>query len=205
MTKILSIDSSANPMLSVSRQLSLELRNGLKAKYPDAQEIYYDVVKEPYPFFTPEVATAWYTAPADRDTQQQKIVALSDRLINEIKDADHLIISSPMYNLGIPAQLKTWIDQIVRVNETFKYNADGSSTGLLNPNKTTLYIVSAFGGTYDGDAAAYNMNSQYVGAIMGWLGLTNQKHIMAQGLNMGEDARNKGIKEASAQIQAVLK
>lgn len=74
MTKILSIDSSANPMLSVSRQLSLELRNGLKAKYPDAQEIYYDVVKEPYPFFTPEVATAWYTAPADRDTQQKKLL-----------------------------------------------------------------------------------------------------------------------------------
>lgn len=205
MTKILSIDSSANPMLSISRQLSLELRNGLKAKYPTAQEIYYDVVKEPYPFFTPEVAMAWYRVATDRTEEQQKIVALSDQLIKEVKEADHIIISSPMYNLGIPAQLKTWIDQIVRVNETFKYNADGSSTGLLNPNKTTLYIVSAFGGTYDGDATAYNMNSQYIGAIMGWLGLTNQKHIMAQGLNMGEETRKTGIHTASEQIQAILK
>ena len=70
---------------------------------------------------------------------------LSDKLIEELKSADTIIISVPVYNFGPPATLKAWSDLAARVKSTFKYSKDGKQIGLLSDKK--VYIVITSGGT----------------------------------------------------------
>jgi FMN-dependent NADH-azoreductase len=70
---------------------------------------------------------------------------LSDKLVLELKESDIIIISVPIYNFGPPATLKAWADLAARVEQTFKYNEDGSRVGLLEDKQ--VYLVITSGGT----------------------------------------------------------
>ncbi|MEM8697909.1 MAG: NAD(P)H-dependent oxidoreductase [Pseudomonadota bacterium] len=126
----------------------------------------------------PQIDPAWiaanFTDPEARTEAQKSALALSDSLIAEIKAADLLVLAVPMYNFGIPAAMKAWIDQICRARETFRYTETGP-VGLLEGKRAI--IVTASGGTETDSPIDYA--TPYLRHIMGFIGIAETTTIAA--------------------------
>ena len=188
---VLNIQASARHDGSVTRQLSDKILTKIAAD----QTIMRDLATG-----LPLLDAAWlaanFTLADDRTDVQRETLALSDSLITEIKQADTIVIGSPVYNFSVPAVLKAWIDQIARVGVTFKYTPDGP-VGLLSGKRAIIVIAS--GGTPVGSDIDYA--SDYLKHIMGFIGITDVTIIAADALGNDADAKiaaaNDDIKQLS--------
>ena len=106
----------------------------------------------------------------------QTQLALSEQLIDELKNADTLVIGVPMYNFGIPASLKQWIDSVCRAGVSFKYTEQGP-VGLLGVKQA--FIITASGGTPIG--SELDFASRYLEHICRFMGIAEVFHIAASG------------------------
>ncbi|MBY7860102.1 FMN-dependent NADH-azoreductase [Vibrio fluvialis] len=156
-----------------------------------------DLAAEPLPVLDFSVATA-LRATEDLSEEQQKVVALSDKLIAEVKAADTLVIAAPMYNFTIPTQLKNWFDLIARAGVTFKYTEAGVQ-GLIEGKKAV--VITTRGGIHK-DSATDNV-TPYLKTILGFVGITEVEFVYAEALNMGEEPAAKGIESAKSQLEAI--
>src|SRR5690606_9599312 len=112
--------------------------------------------------------------------EQQKINQYSQKLISELKEADIIVVDSPMYNFSIPASLRAYFDFTSRAGYTFKYDENGPQ-GLLNNKK--LYIAFTSGNIYsDGPHQTLDSNVPYVKNIFGFYGVTDVSVVRAEGL-----------------------
>ncbi|EOB6645283.1 FMN-dependent NADH-azoreductase [Vibrio fluvialis] len=156
-----------------------------------------DLAAEPLPVLDFSVATA-LRATEDLSEEQQKVVALSDELIAEVKAADTLVIAAPMYNFTIPTQLKNWFDLIARAGVTFKYTEAGVQ-GLIEGKKAV--VITTRGGIHK-DSSTDNV-TPYLKTILGFVGITEVEFVYAEALNMGEEPATKGIESAKSQLEAI--
>ncbi|OEC87174.1 FMN-dependent NADH-azoreductase [Acinetobacter sp. YK3] len=153
MSTILHIDASIraannpNPNHnSISKNIAHHFIQSWKKQFAIDEYIYRDVGMNPPPFITQEWMGAAFTPEQKRSAEQQQILGLSDQLIAEIVAAELIIISSPMYNYGMPAQLKAWFDQIARVNKTFDFDLSRGDFPLQPTlSGKTLVIISSSG------------------------------------------------------------
>ncbi|HHF2891046.1 TPA: FMN-dependent NADH-azoreductase [Vibrio diabolicus] len=156
-----------------------------------------DLAANPLPVLDFAVATA-LRATEDLSQEQQAVVELSDTLIEEVKAADTLVITAPMYNFTIPTQLKNWIDLIARAGVTFKYTENGVQ-GLIEGKKAI--VITTRGGIHK-DSPTDNV-TPYLRTVLGFVGITDVEFVYAEALNMGEDFAEKGISEAQSQLAAI--
>src|SRR5210317_1342718 len=140
--KFYQIDSSARKDGSTSRALAKKLLD--KIKKPEDEVIYRDLDDEMV-FVSGLTESGMKIEEKDRNEHHKKMFELSDKLVNELKESDIIIISTPIYNFGPPATLKAWSDLAARVKSTFKYSSDGKQIGLLENKK--VYLVVTSGGT----------------------------------------------------------
>jgi FMN-dependent NADH-azoreductase len=196
---ILQINASARREGANSTRLANAIVDRLKATNPTAQVTLRDLAVTPHPMLDEAALGALFT-PADQRTPEQAArVALDDALIAEIQAHDTIVLGVPMYNFGIPAQLKNWIDAIARAGVTFRYTAAGPE-GLLKGK--TVYLALARGGLYrdtDKDAQV-----PYLKNVLGFLGMTDLRLIYAEGLAMGPEAAEKGFAQAEADLAAAF-
>jgi FMN-dependent NADH-azoreductase len=124
---------------------------------------------------------------------------LDDALIAEIQAHDVVVLGVPMYNFGVPVQLKNWIDAIARAGVTFRYTAAGPE-GLLQGK--TVYVALARGGRYRGTEA--DTQVPYLKTVLGFLGLTDVRFIYAEGLAMGPEAVDAAYAQVAADLDSAL-
>src|SRR4249920_2883512 len=122
---ILQVNSSARSEASHSSRLAASMVERLRAGHPAATVIVRDLSRTPHPVLDEVALTALFTPAEQRTAEQNARVALDDALIAEIQAADTVVLGVPMYNFGVPAQLKNWIDAIARAKVTFQYGANG--------------------------------------------------------------------------------
>lgn len=154
-----------------------------------------DLAKDPLPHFNATSAIAVRGEP--KTEQEKQLLALSDELVAELKNADTLVIGAPMYNLNIPTQLKSYFDFIARPRVTFQYTANGPE-GLLKGKKAI--VLCAFGGLYDDE----NIVTQYMKAILGFIGITDVHFVYAQGIGFGPEAIEKALHSAKVKINDIV-
>jgi len=124
---------------------------------------------------------------------------LDDALIAEVQAHDAIVLGVPMYNFGVPVQLKNWIDAIARAGVTFRYTAEGPE-GLLKGK--TVYVALARGGRYRG--TPNDSQVPYLKTVLGFLGLTDVRFVYAEGLAMGAEAEKAALEGARARIAELL-
>ena len=196
---ILQINSSARTEGSHSTRLANELVERLREDEPNAMLTVRDLSRAPHPQLDESALQALFT-PADQRTKEQAArVALDDALIAEIQAADTVVLGVPMYNFGVPAQLKNWIDAISRAQVTFRYTAQGPE-GLLKGKK--VYVALTRGGMYRNTPA--DTQVPYLTTIFSFLGLTDVQYVYAEGLAMGPDAEKNGLASARDQIEELV-
>lgn len=187
---VLRIDASARRDGSVSRDLTDKVIDHLAP----AQVITRDLAHG-----LPLLDEAWVGAtftPADERTPgQAETLALSDTLIAEITAADTLVIGLPIYNFGVPAALKAWIDQIARVGVTFQYTETGPK-GLLSGKRAIVVVTS--GGTEAGSDVDFATG--YIRHVLGFIGIHDVTLVTADRLMIDADA---ALSSATAQVGAL--
>lgn len=187
---ILRIDASARRDGSVSRDLS----DRIIARFAEADVTARDLA-EGLPLIDEDWVGANFT-PAEQRTDAQKAkLALSDTLIEEIKAADTLIIGLPIYNFGVPAALKAWVDLVARAGVTFQYTEQGPK-GLLEGKRAVVAVAS--GGTEAG--SAIDFATGYIRHVLGFIGIHYVEFVTADRLMVDADA---SMQTALAQLDAL--
>src|SRR5258708_2133171 len=192
---ILQINSSLYSGNGQSSRLADELVAGLRAENPAAELVVRDLAKDPVPHLDERRFQAFLEKAEKRDDFQKSVVAYSDALIGELRRADVIVLGLPMYNFGVPSQLKSWIDHIARAGETFKYSATGP-VGLLAGKK--VYVVTARGGLYQGTPA--DTQTAYVRNFLAFIGLTDVEFVYAQVLAITAQSPEQSLAAARGRI-----
>lgn len=185
MKKILHIISSIHGEMASSSQLSNTIIENLKEKYSNFQVDKIDLSEETYPYLEAKHFEGFFTPPEHHTDAQKQVVHRSGEAIKKLKEADIIVIGLPIYNLGIPASLKGWIDYVIRVGETFSY-VDNAPVGLIT-NKI-VYLAISSGGIYsEGPMKSYDFTEPYLRAILGFIGLTDVKTFRVEGTAIPEN------------------
>ena len=195
---ILQINASARPGANSTR-VADSITARLQAAHPDATLTVRDLASAPIPFLDGAALGALFTPAEQRSAEQAARVALDDAAIAQVQAADAIVLGVPMYNYGIPAQLKHWIDAIARAGVTFRYTAQGPE-GLLKGK--TVYVALARGGRHRDTPA--DTQVPYLKTVLGFLGMTDVHFIYAEGLNMGNESAEQGYAQAAADLEAAL-
>lgn len=196
---ILQINASARREGANSTKLADQVTGRLKAAHPGAALTVRDLAATPVTVLDEAALGALFTPADQRSAEQSAVVAEYDALIAEIQAHDTIVLGVPMYNFGVPVQLKAWIDAIARAGVTFRYTEQGPE-GLLKGK--TVYLALARGGLYRGTEADSQL--PYLKMVLGFLGLTDVRPIYAEGLNMGPEAAAKGFEQAQADMAELV-
>ena len=195
MKNILQINSSIYNGKGESSKLAGEFVTRLRSAHPGATLTVREVAKNALPHLDEERFGAFLAKPEARTAEQREIVRQSDELIAELKTADAIVLALPMYNFGVPSQLKAWFDHVARAGVTFKYTAQGA-VGLLTGKKA--WVFATRGGKYAGTPADFE--TPHVRQFLGFLGITDVEFVYAEGLAMGEAPRNEGLSRAREEL-----
>jgi FMN-dependent NADH-azoreductase len=177
MPNLLAVLASPRGEYSVSRTLTAQFIEEWKKDHPGGDVVTRDLTRTNLPFVDlPWIAGA-YTPLEQHSPEMTQALEISNELIAELQQADHIVIGTPMYNFAAPANLKAWIDHIVRFGVTF----NASYEGLLKGKKLTVIVAS--GGVYTPGAFAesYNHETGYLKFILGFIGLTDSTFVLAGG------------------------
>lgn len=189
MKTLLQIHSSANPQ-GTSRQVGSELVKRIRQADPQLQVVERDLAQQPLPHIGESFIAHIYTQP------NHPSLELSNQLVEELQNADVVVLEASMYNFSIPSTLKAWIDHVARAGLTFSY-ADGQPKGLLLGKK--VYLVLSRGGVYSqGPAQAMDFQEPYLRSVLGFLGLTDVEVIRVEGTSAG--LREQALEQAHHSI-----
>lgn len=194
MTNILRVESSIKGEASVSRKLTDRIVARLTAADPDATVTLRDL-STGVPHINGDWIGAVYTPAEARSPDQAERAAYSDTLLAEVRAADTLVIALPVYNFGVPAPLKGWIDHLARKGETFQYTEAGPE-GLLKGKRAIVALSSD--GTKIG--SEIDFASGYIRHMLGFFGITDVDFIAADQMVFGPEET---LKKAEAQIDAL--
>jgi FMN-dependent NADH-azoreductase len=193
--KVLEVAASGRNEGSVSRMLSADLLGALEERHGDIELTRRDLNKG-LAFVDEGWINANFTAPEERSAAQRAALAESDALVAELKSADVVVIGTPIYNFGIPAALKAWIDMVARARLTFRYTENGPE-GLLEGKKA--YVVIASGGVPVDSAVDFA--TPYLRHVLAFIGINDVDVIAAERLNsMAEES----IDAARARIAELI-
>jgi len=192
---ILHINASARTEGSISRSLSQAIVDKLSTG--DTTVVTRDIGTSPLPLLTETWVGANFTPDDARTLEQRETLALSDTLIAEIEAADTLVLGVPIYNFGVPAVFKAWIDLIARARKTFKYTENGP-VGLLENKKA--YVVIASGGTPVG--AEMDFATPYIRHVLGFVGISDVSVVAADQLMSTGDEKIAAARQAIADLSA---
>jgi len=214
MRTLLHIDSSVrtanNPNPdhdSISKSIALRFINTWKQNQPEDEYIYRDVGANPPDFITQDWIGAVFTPEEKRTSAQKERLALSDKLIAEVSAADVILISSPMYNYGMPAQLKAWFDQIVRINKTFDFDLSRGDFPLqpLLSGKVLVVVTSSgeFGFKKGGIREDSGHLTPHLRTLSKYLGVDIMYEIASEYQEFGDDRHRISVANAKERAESI--
>lgn len=192
MKNILIVNSSISGKQGQSNQL---IENFLQALTSEATVTRLDLNQQQLPHLAMSEIAAWMTPANDRTPEQAEVAALSDVSIAQVQAADVILVGVPMYNFGVPSQLKAWFDRIARAGITFKYTETGP-VGLLDDKPVVFFATR--GGIYKD--LPHDSQTPFLKAFFNFIGLKNLHFVYAEGLNMGAESAQAALSAAKAQI-----
>lgn len=197
---VLHVDSSITGAASLSRQLSAAIVAHLRASDPRLEVVRRDLAADPLPVFDAATLGGVSVRSEPPGPEHAAEARLDQQVLNEFMAADVVVIGVPMYNFGVPAQLKTWVDYLSVAGVTFRYTPEGP-IGLAAGKRVIL--ASTRGGLYGPGAPAAAMEHQesYLQAVLGFFGITEVHVIRAEGVQLGPDAARLAVAGALDAIE----
>ncbi len=203
MPRILNVQSSPNVESSASRSASRAYLERILAADPSSVVVDLDLVANPPSHLSTHHLAAFFAPPEYHSPESARALRTSEDYLQQLFDADIVVVATPMHNLGISSTLKSWIDNILRIGRTFKYDENGQVVGLVSADKKVVIVVG-YGGLYsDGPMAVFDYASTYIRAVFNFMGVTDVSVVRAEGMNLGPEMATKGLANAWAAAQQV--
>ncbi|WP_404295899.1 FMN-dependent NADH-azoreductase [Halomonas sp.] len=165
----------------------------------DLEVTFRDLVADELPHLGLAELGSWQVANEESTAEQRELASRSEKLIDELRVHDVIVLAVPMYNFGIPSQLKAWFDRVMRAGVTFRYTENGPQ-GLLEGKRAV--ILAARGGQYAGTEK--DTQTPHLKLMLGMIGIGEVDAVFAEGLAMGEAKRNASLKEARQAIDGLV-
>ncbi|WP_282089641.1 FMN-dependent NADH-azoreductase [Aquimarina algiphila] len=207
MNKVLIINASVRNKKSQSRKLTQLFVENWKNKNLKDSFSYREVGLTEIPSINEKWIASAFIKPNERTKENQSGVEFSDELIKEFKEHDIYVLGTPMYNWSIPSGLKSYIDQLMRINETWKFRSgepDGDYVGLLENKK--MFILSSRGDTgYGENEKNEHMNFQttYLKFVFGIMGIKDISIISLDNEEFGGEIFEKSKKKTYQRIEHI--
>ncbi|MEQ4922015.1 FMN-dependent NADH-azoreductase [Proteus hauseri] len=199
MKKILVLKSSILDNYSHSNKMTDYLVDSWLATNPNDQFTVRDLAKDPVPVLDQATMFAFGKEISMLSDKQKAARALSDELIAELKAHDVIVITAPMYNFSVPAQLKHYIDFIARAGETFSYSESGA-VGLLK-NKQAIVLTSR-GGIHKDQPS--DLIVPFLTQFLGFIGITDVQFVLTEGVAYSEDYAQQAHLKAQKELDAII-
>lgn len=207
MTTLLHIDASvrkpSNPNPdhnSISKRIASQFVEKWQSHRGTDEYIYRDVGANPPDFIDQDWIGAVFTPDEHKSPEQQRKLTLSDQLFKELAHADIILIASPMYNYGMPAPLKAWFDQVMRINKTFSFDLKRGDYPIepLLSGKTLVLITShgEFGFSSGGVREHMNHLSPHIKTLSNYLGIDEFHEIVAEYQEFGDERHRQSVANA---------
>ncbi len=208
MKKILVINSSPRNERSRSRRLANTFVESWKKHAPAASITYRDLASTNVPHISETWIAAAFKPANDRTEDEIETLELSNELIIELKEADVIVLAAPMHNWTITSSLKAYIDQVLRVNETWKLNTEDLSNpyiGLLK-NKSLFLLTSRGAQGYEKGEYNEHMNFQtpYLKMVFNIIGITEIQEITVDGEGYGPEAIELAIQRSNTKVADIF-
>lgn len=205
MTQLLRIDASARIQGSYSRDLGDKFQSRWLDRAAGRSVVVRDLGTQPVAQIGQATITGFYAAESEITPALLEATALSDELIAELQSADELLLTVPIYNFSIPASLKCWIDQVVRIRHTFSY--DGASfSGLVSADRATVIVTYGASGYLNGGPLSHADFAQpYLAFLLRFLGLSDVRFIGMEATTGELQTISQNTADAEAEICALLK
>ena len=187
-----------------SSRMAAEVVDRLRRRHPDARVVFRDLAANPPPLVDAGFSAAILGPPASAPSVPAAL-AESEVLIAELEAAAVLVIATPMHNYGVPAVLKAWVDQIVRIHRTFASTPSGK-VGKLTDRPAWLVVASGgwfTGPTPSGTAAQPDFLTPYLRAVLSTIGITDTRVLTVQGMARGPDIAADALAKARAGLEAL--
>lgn len=186
--KILNIITSSKGDTSFSNKLSNAVIEKLTNVYSAIELQTLDLSKTPLPYLDAPQIGAFFTPEEMQTAVQKEAIKNSNNAVKELIEADIIVIGVPLYNFGIPAVLKGWVDQVSRAGVTFSYGESGPK-GLVTNKK--VYLSVASGAIFsEGPYKSYDFAEPYLRAVLGFLGMTDVTTFRVEGTSIPDFAEN---------------
>lgn len=216
MTTILHIDTSARRVdneiqayNSISKTLAANFMDKWRTVNNEDKVIYRDLALNPPEFISQDWIAAVFTPDEKQTKEQQSLLTLSDMLIDEVDQADIIVISSPMYNYGMPAVLKAWIDQVVRINKTITFDlarGDFPLEPIMSGKKLILISSSGeFGFEVGGINEKHGHLRPHIETVSKYLGVEEFYEIKSEYQEFSGERHEQSINQAYRDIEALIK
>jgi FMN-dependent NADH-azoreductase len=201
MTQLLRIDVSPRGADSHSRQIGDRIETALMAK----DTVRRNLAAMPVQHLDGAAITGFFSPQAALTNDLRQATALSDAIIAEVEAADTLLITTPMFNFGVPSVLKAWIDQLVRINRTFSF--DGANfDGLLKGKRAVVVIAYGAAGYADGGAlAGADFVRPFMDFVLRFVGFSSVEFVTIEATNADPESRARAQAECDAQITELLR
>lgn len=208
MTTLLHIDASARGPRSLSRRLSEHFVSTWITHRSSDTAIVRDVGRHPPPITTEFWIGSVFTSEEERTDEQRAAIKDSDELIAELAAADLIVLGTPMYNYGMPAALKAWFDNVIRIGKTFTFDLARGDYPLepIMMGKT-LVILSArgeFGFEPGGVREDMNHLETHIRTCARYLGVEQTHLIAIDYQEFGDERHERSIKEAYAAVPQLI-
>lgn len=204
MTTILRIDASPRRARSLSRRLADRFVDTWFSARPGDRVITRDVGLEPPPAVSEAWIAAAFTPEVERDATQRALLTLSDMLIDELAAADVILMAVPMHNYGMPAALKAWIDQVVRINRTFTFDLDRGDWPLepVMGGKTLVLLTASgeFGFAPGGIREGWNHLDPHLRTVAHYLGVGETHHLAIEYQEFSDTRHEASVQAAHAAV-----
>ena len=208
MATILKIDASARVTRSLSRDITSAFTEQWLKSRPNDTLIARDVGLNPPPAISEAWIAAAFTASEKRTLDQQEVLKVSDRLLEELEPANLIVIGTPMYNYGMPAALKAWIDQVIRIGRTFSFDLarGGQPIEPILTGKTLVILSSSGEGGFElgGVHTAMNHLDPHIVTVSRLLGVSKHHVIRIEYQEFGDDRHQQSIQSAHAAIPVLV-
>ncbi|MBU3068836.1 NAD(P)H-dependent oxidoreductase [Aestuariicella sp. G3-2] len=208
MATLLHIDASARKSRSITRSLGTAFKTQWLSANAEDKFIYRDVGSAPPEFIGESWIDAAFTPENERTEEQASLLSQSDLLIDEVSEASVIVISTPMYNYGMPAALKAWVDQIVRVNKTFSFDLSRGDFPLepILSGKALVLLTSCGEFGFGKGEARENMNhlTPHLRTVSKYLGVEETHELRVEYQEFGDARHKASIEQAYKAIPEMV-
>ena len=208
MSTLLHIDASARKTRSLSRALGKAFIDQWLEQHPADAVTHRDVGTNPPNFISEDWIAAVFTDEEKLSDDQKQLLEQSDLYIEELSRAEVIVVSTPMYNYGMPAALKAWFDQVIRVNKTFSFDlsrGDYPLEPILKNKKLVLLTASGeFGFAQGGQRESMNHLGPHIKTLSKYLGVDEIAEIEIEYQEFGDERHTQSIEKAYAAIPEVI-